>query len=96
MPNAYVANGGAAKRKGRGITHPCSGSEAEAERTSVAKVCTSEARKTAGYPLRCARAEPSARFGFLIRVHSTPIERVGVAGRNETVTKLNRDWKLKK
>jgi len=35
-----------------------------------------------GIPLRRARAAPSARFGFLIRVRSSPDFWKGVAGRN--------------
>ena|ERR1700722_978719 len=44
---------------GRGISHPWRGSEAERKGRSAAEVCTSEARKTAGNPLRRAiGAEP--------------------------------------
>src|ERR1700730_16714319 len=69
--------GGPAKRKGRGISHP-----EQKRRTSEAKVCTSAARKTAGNPLCCARAEPSARFGFLIRarVRAQDFQRQVAAG----------------
>ena len=38
---------------------------------SAAEVCTSAARKTAGHPLRRARAAPLGRPGFLMRVRST-------------------------
>src|ERR1700733_5297046 len=61
MPNAsWRRRGGKAQGEG----YLPSGAK---RRTSEAKVCTSAARKTAGNPLRCARAEPSARLGFLIR-----------------------------
>jgi hypothetical protein len=62
-------------------------SEAERKGRSGAEVCTSDARKTAGNPLRRAiGAEPLARLVFLIGVRQHAwIFGVGVAGRNEVV-----------
>ena len=49
----HLAKAGVARRKGRGISHPWSGGGTlEWKGRSEAEVCTSEARKTAGNPLR--------------------------------------------
>jgi hypothetical protein len=59
-------------------------------RTSEAKVCTSEARKTVGIPLRRARAAPSARFGVLFARVSAPDFQGGRCGKEQSAEILSR------
>ena len=57
-------------------------SEAERKGRSAAEVCTSAARKTAGHPLRRARAEPSAKVWLprFVRIRRTLIQGRVAAG----------------
>ncbi|HTF72460.1 MAG TPA: hypothetical protein VK638_58305, partial [Edaphobacter sp.] len=65
----------AGRQGARGGESPILGAEAKLERKgrSAAEVCTSEARKTAGNPLRRARAEPSAKVWYPLRARCAHI-----------------------
>jgi hypothetical protein len=65
----------AGRQGARGGESPILGAEAKLERKgrSAAEVCTSGARKTAGSPLRRARAEPSARVWYPLRARNAHI-----------------------